>query len=280
MSYGEFRQSPKVRQGARRPLLGESSTYDETTLESEITPRLRDIVKANERLNTCGDNIENSHVRAKLDELIRDSKIRIDETQRFVQHYQNLSTQARAKGIIAKKAERFRTKLEVETRRYNEICKRILTGQKALLRRTTTQSMILGSDQSRIPSGLMTQGDEESESSSGSAQNFKIMQEAVNMDELIQERNEEIQDLQKNIENIKDILVDSSKMVNEQGEVLDRVDDHLEKSKKEVIQANRELVKAEHYQKKAKSKLCVFFIIGFFIAAGAILACLFLLHII
>ena len=65
----------------------------------------------------------------------------------------------------------------------------------------------------------------------------------------LQRRNEEINRLLSQLEEIKGLFIDLSQLIQEQGTILDRIDNNINVALDEVKEGNKELDKAEKHQK-------------------------------
>ena len=72
---------------------------------------------------------------------------------------------------------------------------------------------------------------------------------AMENDMAIQKRNEEINRLLGQMEEMKGLFLDLSKLIQEQGTILDRIDNNIDVALDEVKQGNKELEQAEKHQK-------------------------------
>lgn len=77
------------------------------------------------------------------------------------------------------------------------------------------------------------------------AQNAMVMEN----DLALQRRNEEINRLLSQLEEIKGLFIDLSQLIQEQGTILDRIDNNINVALDEVKEGNKELDKAEKHQK-------------------------------
>lgn len=76
-------------------------------------------------------------------------------------------------------------------------------------------------------------------------QNLQVMENEM----AVQRRNEEIERLRRQLEEIKGLFFDLSQLIQEQGTILDRIDNNLSRALDEVKEGNKELDKAEKDQK-------------------------------
>lgn len=84
---------------------------------------------------------------------------------------------------------------------------------------------------------------------------FQIVQENRQM---IDEREKEILNIVKSIQDLNEIFKDLALMIVDQGTVLDRIDYNIEKTSVSVQQGLGELEKASKYQKKNRKMHCIF----------------------
>ncbi|XP_038057807.1 syntaxin-7-like isoform X1 [Patiria miniata] len=73
---------------------------------------------------------------------------------------------------------------------------------------------------------------------------------------LLQEREEQIRQIEAAMLDVNEIFRDLSAMVSEQGEVVDSIEANIEKASSNVEGANTQLQTASRYQKKARRKMC------------------------
>ena len=75
-------------------------------------------------------------------------------------------------------------------------------------------------------------------------------------DEFIRERDEQMEHLERSMQDVNDIYRDLSVMVHTQGDMLDNIEMNITTSAASVSSATRELGKADKYQRKARNKGC------------------------
>ena len=77
--------------------------------------------------------------------------------------------------------------------------------------------------------------------------------------QLLENRNNElaeINNLTNEIEEIHDIFIDMSHLVNEQGETLENIQTNIESTQHSTAGANTELIKATKYKRKTRRCMC------------------------
>jgi len=109
-----------------------------------------------------------------------------------------------------------------------------------------TRSDLFGTDNSLDFDGFVDKG--------FSQQNMAVVD---NMSHTINQRDQEIVKIAKNIEELAGLFKDLSFLVVEQGTVLDRIDYNIEQVDHNVNQAIVQLRKGAEYQKKARTKMCM-----------------------
>jgi syntaxin 16 len=77
-------------------------------------------------------------------------------------------------------------------------------------------------------------------------------------DEMLKERQEEIQRIAASIEDLAVLFKDLQNLVIDQGTILDRIDYNIEQATANVEEAVVQLKKAEDHQKKSKLMLCIY----------------------
>ena len=88
---------------------------------------------------------------------------------------------------------------------------------------------------------------------------------------LIAEREQRINQLERDMLMINDIMRDVADMVHEQGEVIDDIEANVERTRGHAEQANEQLIQAKRYQAKSRNKLCIVLVILAVIAAVLVL---------
>jgi len=78
---------------------------------------------------------------------------------------------------------------------------------------------------------------------------------------LVTEREREIANIAKSINELASIFRDMQAMVIDQGTILDQIEHNMEQVVEGVTEGHKEIVKADQYQKSARNKLCVIFLI-------------------
>jgi uncharacterized protein (DUF3084 family) len=92
--------------------------------------------------------------------------------------------------------------------------------------------------------------------------------------EELRERKERVDELHKDLHTVNEMFKDAALMIKEQGEDLTVVEKHVDTAAQETGRGVRELTKAEGYQRSAKKKMCIIFVIAA-IVVGVLLAVVF-----
>ena len=92
--------------------------------------------------------------------------------------------------------------------------------------------------------------------------------------EELRERKERVDELHKDMHTVNEMFKDAAIMIKEQGEDVTLVERHVDTAVKETGKGVNELVKAEGYQRSAKKKMCIIFIIAA-VVVGVLLAIVF-----
>eukprot|EP01017_Pseudomicrothorax_dubius_P035637 TRINITY_DN5026_c0_g1_i14.p1 TRINITY_DN5026_c0_g1~~TRINITY_DN5026_c0_g1_i14.p1 ORF type:complete len:205 (-),score=54.29 TRINITY_DN5026_c0_g1_i14:88-702(-) len=102
------------------------------------------------------------------------------------------------------------------------------------------------------------------------------MQEIDFTEDILKQRERQLDVIHRAVEDIKDLMIDTAKEVDQQGQMLDIVSDNVVKSKENTKAANKELHQAEQYNREDnKTKIACMLVIGL-VAIGVILTILFL----
>ncbi|GAM17483.1 hypothetical protein SAMD00019534_006580 [Acytostelium subglobosum LB1] len=106
-------------------------------------------------------------------------------------------------------------------------------------------------------------GENEEEEEEVANYGFTMQQlEVVNeMDKQVMQRDGEIKQILRSINELSNIVQDISMMVIQQGTLLDQIEYNLEQTEESVVQGNVELGKANEYQKGYRSRLCILMIL-------------------
>ena len=75
-------------------------------------------------------------------------------------------------------------------------------------------------------------------------------------DTVLKARQEEIEALERDLQDTKSLFKDVSELVQDQGIVLDKIEEHVDVAQAETGKAVEQLERAEVYQTRAKGKLC------------------------
>ncbi|XP_041484381.1 syntaxin-12-like isoform X2 [Lytechinus variegatus] len=78
---------------------------------------------------------------------------------------------------------------------------------------------------------------------------------------LIQEREEQIRQIEATMLDVNEIFKDLSMMVSEQGEMIDSIEANVDRAGDNVEEGTKQLATASKYQKKARKKMCCIFMI-------------------
>ncbi len=77
----------------------------------------------------------------------------------------------------------------------------------------------------------------------------------------LEERHKDIKNLEKSILQVHNLIIDLSKLVQLQGEMIDNIDVNIQKAKNYVDKGEKNLIKAKENMKKARKKKCIILII-------------------
>ena len=77
----------------------------------------------------------------------------------------------------------------------------------------------------------------------------------------LEERHKDIKNLEKSILQVHNLIIDLSKLVQLQGEMIDNIDVNIQKAKNYVDKGQKNLIKAKENMKKARKKKCIILII-------------------
>ena len=78
----------------------------------------------------------------------------------------------------------------------------------------------------------------------------------------LEERHKDIKNLEKSILQVHNLIIDLSKLVQLQGEMIDNIDVNIQKAKNYVHKGEKNLIKAKENMKKARKKKCIILIIA------------------
>ena len=78
----------------------------------------------------------------------------------------------------------------------------------------------------------------------------------------LEERHKDINNLEKSILQVHNLIIDLSKLVQLQGEMIDNIDVNIQKAKNYVDKGEKNLIKAKENMKKARKKKCIILIIA------------------
>lgn len=99
----------------------------------------------------------------------------------------------------------------------------------------------------------------------GQVQELKELREAEEVDNrIISERNAEIKEVERDLEELAGVFKEMNTIVGEQGEMLDTVETQTASSAAQVEAGTQELKKADEYQQSARKK---YLIIGLIVCA-------------
>lgn len=79
-----------------------------------------------------------------------------------------------------------------------------------------------------------------------------------NLEGIVSERDEEIQNIAKSIEELSSIFKELAVLVIDQGTILDRIDFNMEQVVEHTKEGIQQLEKAEEHQKSARPLKCIF----------------------
>lgn len=89
---------------------------------------------------------------------------------------------------------------------------------------------------------------------------------------LIEERDESIAEIQRNIGEVNEIFQDLAVLIHDQGATLQTVDNHITSTAERTREANRELVKAERSQMSARNKCLMLWLVAAIVLSIIIIA--------
>ncbi|XP_069127996.1 syntaxin-7-like isoform X2 [Argopecten irradians] len=103
---------------------------------------------------------------------------------------------------------------------------------------------------------------EEQQTAPGFSQTRQILQMEEDVDlEMLQEREDSIKKLERDIVDVNQIFKDLGMLVHEQGEMLDSIEANVESAQIRVEEGTQQLSKARDYQHKSRRKKCIILII-------------------
>ncbi|XP_060072605.1 syntaxin-7-like isoform X1 [Ylistrum balloti] len=103
---------------------------------------------------------------------------------------------------------------------------------------------------------------EEQQAAPGFSQTRQILQMEEDVDlEMLQEREDSIKKLERDIVDVNQIFKDLGMLVHEQGEMLDSIEANVESAQIRVEEGTQQLSKARDYQSKARRKKCICIVI-------------------
>lgn len=88
---------------------------------------------------------------------------------------------------------------------------------------------------------------------------------------LIQDRHENIKEIEKAVIEVSEIYSDLTGLIQEQGLMIDNIESNVEVSHQHTKAAQKDIQKASDYQKKARTKLCCLAILIMIVAAVAVI---------
>ena len=83
------------------------------------------------------------------------------------------------------------------------------------------------------------------------------MSAVVDIEHLVEERDQEIRKIAESIQELSGIFKELAVLVIDQGTILDRIDFNMEQVVEHVEEGIKQLEKAEEYQKSARPKWCI-----------------------
>jgi len=87
---------------------------------------------------------------------------------------------------------------------------------------------------------------------------FQQLEEATDFNvKLIQERDQNIREVEKAVIEVNEIFVDLASLVQEQGTMIDNIESNIVEAHHQVESGTQELHKASNYQKSARGKMCI-----------------------
>lgn len=148
-------------------------------------------------------------------------------------------------------------------KKYTGIIKTINDAAKGKLRETQNQSALLQEEeqeqQQRVRAEQLNNGTSQT--------HFVIEREPINNEEfayqqrLIQERDEEITNIERSITELNGIFKDLGAVIQQQGIMVDNIEANIYTAADNTVMASNELERARRYQKRS-SKWCLYFLIA------------------
>lgn len=102
------------------------------------------------------------------------------------------------------------------------------------------------------------------------SQQKELINALVFEESLLQDRNLEIKSIESSLLEIRDIMKDTTSLVAQQGEELDRLDLFVSDTVHNTSHAAMEMEKAETYQRRSRSRTCCLLVIAAAVLAGVI----------
>jgi len=88
-------------------------------------------------------------------------------------------------------------------------------------------------------------------------QDHQLIQKANFNEQLVMEREKDIQKIETMVNELSTLMRDLSLLVIDQGTIIDRIDFNVESAKEDVSRGLEQLQKANHYQNKTNYQLCI-----------------------
>ncbi|KAL3230040.1 Syntaxin PEP12 [Nakaseomyces bracarensis] len=145
-------------------------------------------------------------------------------------------------------------------KRYTGIIKTINDAAKGKLRANQNQAALVQEEEEQQQQQQLLHGDKNNQT------RFVIEREPINNEEfayqqrLIQERDEEITNIERSITELNGIFKDLGAVIQQQGIMVDNIEANIYTAADNTVMASNELERARRYQKKS-SKWCLYFLI-------------------
>lgn len=242
-----------------------TSDEDFEDIRNLVTSHIKQINNASNRLNkvmnSVGTSRDNTSFRDGIHDLNSQTNLVIKDTKKMLIDIDRKFSTDRSKRMVTDRLQND----------FKKACEDNATIQKKVIS-ALKMSLNMAASEGRSNYYEMSPDEANNEVTMQVYAQLQERGQSVEVDAaLIEEREQRINQLERDMLMINDIMRDMADMVHEQGDMIDDIEANVERTRGHAVQANENLVQAKKYQAKTRNKLCILLVIVAVISAILVL---------
>jgi hypothetical protein len=234
----------------------QNSIGQNAQLQSKIEDLKKRITKLERMLAMMGTKQDTSEARARYTKEERACAALIKEIIKMIKSYQGTSEFIKD----------LRQDFDIEVSKFQELSSKTETRERAIM-------TAMGADATMVSEELSGLSDDQKKQRMQQIQDQKIDSQFMVYNEAeIARRHEHVMAIERDALEIFEMYKELKGLVNEQQASIDIIDNNVQDAKAKVEQGHEQLVTAEEYQKKARTRQCCILAIAVAVVAAIVLA--------